>query len=382
MQPDSQNTAGGISGPAPDHGVLMQFGTSRFLQAHVDLFLHEAREAGQQVPDIVVVQTSGAVGRSGRVAAFGAAGGFPVIVRGLENGQPVERQSMVKSVRQGLSAATDWSVIKRIFIHETRFVVSNTGDRGYDLAGAVDLTADQPDASFPGKLAQLLHARWAAGQPGLTVLPCELINGNGQILKGLIRDLAARADPGFQGWLDGVTFADTLVDRIVSEPIEPVGAVAEPYALWAIADQPGLELPCTHPAIQRIPDLDRPERLKLHILNLGHTVLAGIWRDQARPATETVREILADPAVMDRLIAIYRTEVLPGFAAKGMGAEAADYIETTMARFRNPYLEHRLSDIAGNHAEKIARRIGAFLDWTAAEAPQLRAIVAADTGPA
>ena len=30
-------------------GRIIQFGTSRFLQAHVDLFVHEAREAGQAV---------------------------------------------------------------------------------------------------------------------------------------------------------------------------------------------------------------------------------------------------------------------------------------------------------------------------------------------
>lgn len=258
---------------------------------------------------------------------------------------------MVQSVRQGLSAAQDWPEIRRIFVEETRFVVSNTGDRGYAIAGPVDLAAPGPHPSFPGKLAQLLHARWAAGRPAPVVLPCELINGNGSILKGLIRDLAAGADPAFLNWLEAVPFADTLVDRIVSEPIEPVGAVAEPYALWAIADQPGLELPCNHPAIRRLASLEAPERLKLHILNLGHSVLAAIWRDEARPEAETVRAILADPSVHDRLMAIYRDEVLPGFAARGMGAEAADYVETTMARFLNPYLDHRLSDIAGNHAE-------------------------------
>jgi tagaturonate reductase len=358
-------------------GVVVQFGTSRFLQAHVDLFLHEAREAGQDVPDIVVVQTSGATDRAGRVAAFGAPEGFPVVIRGLADGQPAERRVQVRSVRQGLSTSSNWDEIRRIFVDEARFVVSNTGDRGYEIEGPVDLGGERPDASFPGKLAQLLYARWQAGRPGLTVLPCELINGNGRILKGLIREVAANADPAFRDWLDAVPFADTLVDRIVSEPIEPVGAVAEPYALWAIEDQPGLALPCTHPSILRSPSLEVQERLKLHILNLGHTVLAGIWRDGGRPADETVRAILADPEVGARLTTLYRDEVLPGFAARGMGPAAADYIDTTMQRFLNPYLDHRLSDIAGNHGEKIARRIGAFLDWAGTKAPRLRAILAA-----
>jgi len=72
-----------------------------------------------------------------------------------------------------------------------------------------------------------------------------------------------------------VIFADTLVDRIVSEPIEPIGAVAEPYALWAIRNG-GFGEPVRHPAVRMVDDLAPFERLKLHILNLGHTVLAHI----------------------------------------------------------------------------------------------------------
>lgn len=354
-------------------GIVIQFGTSRFLQAHAALFLHEARASGQDVPDIVVVQTSGAAGRAGRVAAFGNPAGYPVVIRGLEDGAPVERTVQVRSVRQGLSAGADWPEIRRLFVEEARYVISNTGDRGYEVAGRPDPAAETPDPSFPGKLAQLLHARWKAGKAGLTVLPCELINGNGRHLETLIRSMAT--DPAFTRWLETeVIFADTLVDRIVSEPIEPVGAVAEPYALWAIEDRPGLVLPCTHPAIRRVESLEPAERLKLHILNLGHTVLASLWRDGGRPQDETVRAILADPAPRERLEAIYRDEVLPGFAAKGMGAEAAAYVDTTMARFLNPYLDHRLADIAANHDQKVERRIRAFLDWAGTPAPRLGAI--------
>ena len=76
-------------------------------------------------------------------------------------------------------------------------------------------------------------------------------------------------------------WVNSLVDRIVSEPLEPLGAVAEPYALWAIEDQPGLELPCRHGAIVVAADLKPYERLKLFILNLGHTYLAELWCTEA-----------------------------------------------------------------------------------------------------
>jgi tagaturonate reductase len=152
-------------------------------------------------------------------------------------------------------------------------------------------------------------------------------------------------------------FANSLVDRIVSEAIEPVGAVAEPYALWAIEAMPGLVLPCRHPAIVLTDDLDRFESLKLFILNLGHSYLAERWLGDKRQVDETVRQVMADPALRADLEALWVEEVLPVFAADGQGDEAAAYRDDVRERFLNPFLAHRLADIAGNHDEKKRRRI-------------------------
>ncbi|MFB0872172.1 MULTISPECIES: hypothetical protein [unclassified Sphingobium] len=46
--------------------MIVQFGASRFLQAHIDLFAWEAAQAGQDVPDITIVQFSGDASRAGR----------------------------------------------------------------------------------------------------------------------------------------------------------------------------------------------------------------------------------------------------------------------------------------------------------------------------
>jgi tagaturonate reductase len=367
-------------------GRILQFGTSRFLQAHVALFVHEARQGGQQAGPITVVQASGSADRAGRVAAFGAPEGYPVIIRGVENGVAVDRTVTVTSVDAGLSAARDWAELGRIFASEAAYVVSNMGDTGYEVGdadrGPQLLDGRVPD-SFPGKLTALLFQRWQEGGAALTVLPCELVNRNGQVLQAAVLALAGQADApeGFRAWLrDGVIWADTLVDRIVSQPLEPVGAVAEPYAIWVIERRPGLVPPCEHPSIVLADDLEPFERLKLHILNLGHSVLADLWKREGRPAGETVREILADPAIRARLDALYRDEVVPGFALRGMGTEAEAYVVTTLDRFLNPFLDHRIADIAQNHVTKVERRIAAFLDWVAEAgelpAPVLRDVVA------
>jgi len=356
---------------------IVQFGTSRFLQAHADLFVSEALEKGDALGKITIVQTTGSAERAGRLTALAAPDGFPVIIRGLLDGAEVDRAQQVTSVARALSTAADWDEAKRIVAMEAEVLISNTGDTGYAI-GPGDLVTEVP-ASFPGKLLILLHGRYRAGGKALTILPCELVARNGDTLKTVMLDLqsARMADAGFRDWLaNQVIWANTLVDRIVSEPLEPAGAVAEPYALWAIEAQPGLQLPCTHPSILLVDDLSPYEKLKLHILNLGHTVLADMWLKSGRPQDETVKAILRDPEVLATLVNIYETEVIPGFAAKTLGSEAEGYVALTLDRFRNPFLDHRIRDIANHHVEKISRRIVDFRAWSPDVAmPKLTAII-------
>ncbi len=199
----------------------------------------------------------------------------------------------------------------------------------------------------------------------ITLFPCELTPANGKALRGVVLEVLDRwqAPATARRWVgEECLWVNSLVDRIVSEPLEPLGAVAEPYALWAIEDQPGLDLPCRHPAIVVAADLKPYERLKLFILNLGHTYLAEIWAQERGAPGLTVREAVADPTMRAKLDALYEEEVLPVFAAIGMGDEAQAYLRTVIERFSNPFLDHRLSEIFTNHEAKKQRRFGGLID--------------------
>ena len=350
---------------------IVQFGTSRFLQAHADLFISDAMRAGQPVGPVTVVQTSGAADRAGRLAAFDGRP-LPIVIRGLEDGRPVERTEATTCLVRGLSSATDWAEIERIFTHEAEQVISNTGDGGYRMPEG-EVVGDTVPVSFPAKLTALLHARWRAGGAPLTLFPTELVPDNGAVLRGHVVSLARRSGlpEEFVDWVEGdCVFAASLVDRIVSSPLEPAGAVAEPYALWAIEKQDGLVVPWSNPAVRLVDDLAVTERLKLFLLNLAHTCIADRWRAEGRREDETVRELIADPAIRAWLDALYDEELLPVFAAAGI-SEAPDYRQSVIDRFRNPYLDHRLSDIIMNHADKKQRRAGGFIAWAAEVAPGL-----------
>lgn len=356
---------------------ILQFGTSRFLQAHVDFFVHEARLAGQDIGPIIIVKTTAGGARDGRVEALGDAKGFPVLFRGHAKGRVVDETVMVKSVVRAIDANTDWQGLIQLFTSETDIVVSNVGEGGYDISSDDRLhrpAAGVVPTSYPAKLLALLVHRFQNGAEPLLILPCELVSDNGEVLRQLLVGLSGawNESPEFKAWLAAsVMICDTLVDRIVSEPIEPIGAVAEPYGLWAIKRQPGFEPPLQHPCITYTNDLEPFLRLKLHILNLGHTYLAQIWQAEKHRPDETVREMLADLDTKQRLLSLYDDEIIPGFAARGMGEAATRYVATTLERFENPFLNHRVSDIAQNHAIKLERRVGDFITWARKLNPSL-----------
>jgi tagaturonate reductase len=372
--------------------AILQFGTGRFLLAHVDLFVSEAMAAGEALGGILVVQTTARADSAVRTEALANGAGYPVRLRGIEAGQAIDRTVWCRAVAAAVHADTAWAQVVEAMVSDVQVIVSNTADRGYllDPADGPPLLQQSGRAprSFPAKLLVLLHQRWLRrSQAPLSVLPCELVERNGDMLRGIVVTLARgwSMATSFVRWLEvHCVWANTLVDRIVSQPIEPVGAVAEPYALWAVEAQPRLVMPCTHPAIVLTDQLQHHARLKLFLLNAGHTFLAERWRRDGRAAGMTVVEAMHDALLRPELEALWADEIVPVFHALGEGEAALRYLVTLRERLLNPFLAHRLADIAQDHAQKKARRLGPIValaerQGLALAQPRLRAALAADT---
>ncbi|KND56092.1 Altronate oxidoreductase [Candidatus Paraburkholderia kirkii] len=353
---------------------ILQFGTSRFLQAHVDFFVTEAarRDPAKALGKITVVQTTSSADSRAHIDALRQAGRYPVRIRGRRRDETVDTTVECDAITKALHANEDWPLLIERMKRDVKVIVSNTADAGYalfDEDSAALLDGRRTPRGFAAKLAVLLHTRYRAGAAPITLFPCELISRNGETLRDLVRDVARswNADGAFLDYLTkDCVWVNSLVDRIVSEPIQPVGAIAEPYALWAIERQAGMVLPCEHEDIVVTDDLAHYERLKLLLLNLGHTMLAEIWRAReatATPAADmTVLDAMCDPAFRDPLEVTWHDEVLPVFAALGRRDVATDYLASVRDRFENPFLVHRLADIARNHDEKKVRRFQPVID--------------------
>ncbi len=340
--------------------TVLQFGTGKFLRAFTDLFLHEMNESGSAAHGAVVVQSTG----TDRVGQFRVGGGrYHVAVRGLADGRQVDRMVEVRSVRRALSAQGDWHEILEVARSDgLSLIVSNATEAGYVLDPA-DGPGGEPPESFPAKLLAVLAARFEAGLAGPTILPCELVEQNGQRLRGLVLDQAARW--GLSGplvdWLGGACrWRNTLVDRIVSAPRsddpmaprDPLFAVAEPFALWLIEGPErvaGLE---GHPAVQRVERLEPYYLRKVRILNGAHTALVA----KARPlGFETVRQAVLDREIGRWLERLLFDEIVP--TLEGRTDRPEHFARQCLERFANPFLDHRLADIALAHDAKVRVRL-------------------------
>ncbi|MCY3773120.1 MAG: altronate dehydrogenase [Gemmatimonadetes bacterium] len=345
--------------PTPAESVL-QFGSGRFLRAFADLFIHEARQAGQNIGRVVVVQSTGV----GRAQMFNEQGGrYRVRVRGIRDGRRIDESIQVESVSRALSAGEDWEAVLAVGRDpSTEYILSNTSEIGYDVQESERLDGSPPD-SFPGKLLGVLLDRYENGGAPVTVIPCELIDGNAGALRRLMRILARkrRLGDGFLEWMEGqVTWLHTLVDRITIEPPpgfpNPHGdgllALTEPFAFWALEDRPDAAPFIEHPAVVRTKDV-RPYALrKVRVLNGAHTALVC----RAMPlGIRTVREAVDHAETGPWLRDLMLEEIVP--ALPDAVEDARSFAAACIERFRNPFLDHRLESIAVEHETKVRLRL-------------------------
>ena len=338
--------------------TILQFGSGRFLRAFADLFVSQANAQGQGIGKIVVVQSTG----DGRAGGLNAQGGkYHVVVRGFENGAVVDRVEVCDSISRALHAGTQWAeVLKVARSPALHTILSNTTEAGYKLDD--DLPADAVPKSFPAKLLAVLRARFGAGLPAPTVIPCELIEGNAGLLKRVVIDLAAdwNEPAPFREWLLNVPFLHTLVDRIVTgtpadHPLlatDPMVIVAEPFAFWALEDHPASLFKLQHPAIARTADVQPYFLRKVRILNAAHTALL----IKAKPrGFAIVRDAVKDPELGAWLQRLLHEEIVPTLGGRVEGAQR--FAEQTIERFKNPFLDHKFADIALHHESKMKVRL-------------------------
>lgn len=352
---------------------VVQFGTGAFLRGFVEYFIDSANRQGHFAGRIVAVGSTGS-GRDDQVNEQD--GLFTLAISGIEAGASHEERRIIGSVSRALSAQENWEgVLACARNPDLELIFSNTTEVGIalDEGDSIDLA---PPRSFPGKLTAFLLARAMAFScdpaRGVVVVPCELIEDNGDRLRGIVLALADRWNLGapFIEWVErSVVFCNTLVDRIVPgapgadrRPAleqslgyrDELLTACEVYRLFAIEGDDAfaqrLGFATADPGIVVTPSVAPYRQRKVRLLNGTHTIMTPV---ALLAGCETVLDAVQHDLVGAFIRHAMLDEVVPTLDVPS----AAAFAQQTLDRFANPSIRHALFDITLHATTKMRVRV-------------------------
>ncbi|MCM1054213.1 MAG: tagaturonate reductase [Bacteroides sp.] len=353
---------------------IMQFGEGNFLRAFVDWILQNLNDSGVINSDAVVVQPMPA----GRVEELKKQDGlYTVCLEGIDKGEKVQSRRVIDVLRDFINPFEEYQkYLDYGKSDELQIIISNTTEAGIALDPSdTDLSACPK--SFPGKLLALLKTRYehfnGDMSKGLAIIPCELIDHNGDELKRVLKELAEinKTDAGFIDWLENANhFTSTLVDRIVpgyprdtaKEICEETGfsdnniVKGEIFHLWVLQKEPFVQekLPADRSGLNVIfaDDITPYKQRKVKILNGSHTSMVPV---AYLCGIDTVREAVTDGDVGKFVRGLVNTEIKPTIDLPKK--EMDDFAGSVIERFMNPFIRHELMSIALNSTTKFKTRL-------------------------
>ena len=355
---------------------VMQFGEGNFLRAFVDYWFDIANEHAAWNGKCAIIKPRNSPSSTCRLLNEQEVL-YTLHLRGIQNGKCVDERRVISSVSRCIDPHRDagFGEMMDLAVSDAlEFVVSNTTEAGIQYDPACQLS-DHPCASFPGKLTQVLYARYRAGKPGLIILPCELNDNNGDLLKTCVLQYAAQwdLDSGFITYTqEACLFCNTLVDRIVpggiQDPeeaarlntadgyLDALRVVSEVFGVWMIEGPQWLasRLPFQAPGIHChvVPDVEPYKKRKVRILNGAHTGLVlGAWLD----GCEIVRDCMDDGVLLAFMNQMLYREVIPTLPLDQQ--ELQQFADSVRDRFCNPFVDHKLLSISLNSTAKWKTRI-------------------------
>lgn len=346
--------------------TVLQFGEGGFLRGFVDWMLQKLNDSGRYEGGVVVVQPI-EMGMCKKLEEQDCM--YTHVMRGMKDGRLVVDKALVDVISRCVNPYEDYQAYLKLAENpDLRVIVSNTTEAGIAYRPQ-DRLSDTPPVSYPAKLAALLYKRFTSGLNGFILLPCELIDRNGEKLKEFVLKYAHDWELGqeFTDWIERENhFCNTLVDRIVTgHPADedlklgyddPMSDTSELFHLWVIQGDPAFakELPFDKVGLNVIwtDQLEMYRTRKVRILNGAHTSLVPY---AMLHGFETVKQCVEDPAMREHLQKCIFDEIIPTLDLPR--EELISYAQDVLERFSNPYLKHYLSSIALNSVSKFKVRV-------------------------
>ena len=336
---------------------IVHIGLGGFHRAHMARYTHELMEQDARALDWGIIGTVLMPKDRRMVGSLAPQDGLYTLI---EREGAHERARIIGSLA-GIVDATDSSepLLAVLDGPDIRIVSLTITENGYCLNAATkrldpdhplikaDLAVPERPRSAVGVIVEMLRRRRDKGLLPPTVLSCDNIQRNGEVLRQAVLALAGHRDEALRVWIAGsVSFPSTMVDRITpvtaKEDIDGLAerhgfldrwpVISEAFSQWVIEDR----FPQGRPAweevgAQFVDDVAPYEFMKLRLLNGSHLAVSGLGQ---LAGYVTIDQSLADARIRAVTTALMDRETGPTLPViPGVDIEA--YKAKLVERFAN-----------------------------------------------
>ena len=270
-------------------------------------------------------------------------------------------------------------VIAQMAHADTRIVSLTITEGGYNFNPTTgEFNFDNPDIQHElqnpqepktvyGFLTAALKRRHDAGLSAFTILVCDNIEHNGDMMRKMLGTFAEAQDADLAKWIaQEVCFPNSMVDRItpvttqadIETLAEDFGVhdawpvTCEPFIQWVVEDKFSNGRPAFEKiGVQFVPDVGPYEKMKLRLLNAGHSVLGLLGALHGHP---TINACVEDELFAAYLRAFLDEEATP-VLGKIEGIDLSDYKDSLLDRFANPNIKDSVSRICAESSAKLPK---------------------------
>ena len=232
---------------------------------------------------------------------------------------------------------------------------------------------DKPVSAI-GFIIAALKQRYEQKQKAFTVLSCDNLPNNGEVLEKVVTQFAERISAEFAQWIkSNATFPCTMIDRIVpattdddrrdiearlainGESVRDEGmVVCEPFSQWVVEDKFADGRPAWEKVgVLMVEDVRVFEKIKLRLLNGAHSTMAYTGY---LSGFQYISEVMEQPAFVN-LVKTYMAREAGETIVAPAGFDIEAYKQQLRDRFSNKALKHRTWQIAMDGSQKLPQRL-------------------------
>ena len=222
---------------------------------------------------------------------------------------------------------------------------------------------NNPQTVF-GLLLKALKIRKEKGISPFTLLSCDNIAHNGDVLKNIMVKLSEKIDGELNSYVrNNVTYPNSMVDRITpTATLKDINFIeseygytdnrpvfCEPFIQWIVEDnfcngRPALE----EVGVMFVENIEPYELMKIRMLNGSHAAMSSL---SPLLDIEYVHEGLENKTIKSFLDNIMNNEVVP-VLKDVVDIDLDQYYQTVMKRFANPYIKDTITRICFDNSNK------------------------------